>query len=97
VSTFIGKGQSYEASDGNHDDLVMNLVLFGFFVTSEQFLNLTDINVKDMMFSERIRAIEDDVVPFGFIDTGADAIAAYEATQEDQDRYAWQVVHDPEF
>jgi len=97
VSTFIGKGQSYEASDGNHDDLVMNLVLFGYFVTSEQFLNLTDINVKDMMFSERIRAIEDDVVPFGFIDTGADAIAAYEATQEDQDRYAWQVVHDPEF
>ena len=28
VSTFVSKGQSYEASNGNHDDLMMNLVLF---------------------------------------------------------------------
>ena len=26
ASTFIAKGQSYEASDGNHDDLIMNIV-----------------------------------------------------------------------
>ena len=31
ISTFEAKGQSYEASDGNHDDLMMNLVLFGYF------------------------------------------------------------------
>ena len=30
VSTFVSRGQSYEASDGNHDDLMMNLVLFGY-------------------------------------------------------------------
>ena len=29
ISTFEAKGQSYEASEGNHDDLMMNLVLFG--------------------------------------------------------------------
>ena len=28
ISTFVAKGVSYEASDGNHDDLMMNLVMF---------------------------------------------------------------------
>ena len=32
ISTFIARGQSYEASDGNHDDIMMNLVMFGYFV-----------------------------------------------------------------
>ena len=34
ISTFVSKGQSYETSDGNHDDLMMNLVLFGYFVST---------------------------------------------------------------
>ena len=29
ISTFVAKGQSFEASEGNHDDLMMNLVMFG--------------------------------------------------------------------
>jgi hypothetical protein len=33
ISTFVSKGQSYEASDGNHDDLMMNLVMFGYFIS----------------------------------------------------------------
>ena len=32
ISTFEARGQSYQASDGNHDDLVMNFVMFGYFV-----------------------------------------------------------------
>ena len=31
ISTFEAKGQSFEASNGNHDDLVMNFVMFGYF------------------------------------------------------------------
>ena len=37
ISTFVAKGQSYEASDGNHDDLMMNLVMFGYFSTGNYF------------------------------------------------------------
>jgi hypothetical protein len=70
MSTFIAKGQSYEASDGNHDDLMMNLVLFGWFATTDMFLNLTDINIKQMLYADRMQAIEDDMVPFGIIDDG---------------------------
>ena len=70
ISTFVAKGQSYEASDGNHDDLMMNLVLFGYFVSTQYFADLTDINLKEMLFENRMKEIEDDVVPFGFIDDG---------------------------
>jgi hypothetical protein len=72
ISTFVGKGQSYQASDGNHDDLMMNLVMFGYFVSTQFFADMTDINLKQMMFEEKMQAIKDDVLPFGVIDDGID-------------------------
>jgi len=72
ISTFEARGQSYEASDGNHDDLMMNLVMFGYFVSTQYFADMTDINLKDMLFKQRMKEIEDDVVPFGVIDDGKD-------------------------
>lgn len=74
TSTFIARGQSYEASDGNHDDLVMNLVLFGYFVSTQYFGDMTDIDLKQMMFEKKMKEIEDDVVPFGYIDDASDYI-----------------------
>ena len=71
-STFIARGQSFEASPGNHDDLMMNLVMFGYFATTEMFTDMTDINLKQFMFEERAKAIEEDVVPFGFYDNGSE-------------------------
>ena len=78
ISTFIAKGQSYEASDGNHDDLMMNLVMFGYFALTEMFQDMTDINLKEMMFKDKMRSIEEDLVPFGFIDDASDIIDHYE-------------------
>ena len=71
ISTFVSRGQSYEASDGNHDDLMMNLVLFGYFVSGTYFRDMTDINLKEIMFADRMKEIEQDVVPVGFIDDGS--------------------------
>ena len=82
ISTFEAKGQSYEASEGNHDDLMMNLVLFGYFVSTQYFSDMTDINLKQMMFEQKMQEIENDVVPFGFIDDGSAAIQQIE-NQED--------------
>lgn len=78
ISTFIGKGTSYEASDGNHDDLVMNLVMFGYFVQTQFFNDMTDIDLKKMLFEDRMKQIDDDVVPFGFVDDGSEFIDAIE-------------------
>ena len=80
ISTFEAKGASYEASDGNHDDLVMNLVMFGYFATGNFFREMTDINVKKLMFDQRMQEIEADVPPFGFHDDGA----VFEPTYEEK-------------
>ena len=72
-STFVAKGSSYEASDGNHDDLVMNFVLFGWFVTNPMFNDMTDMNIKQMMYDEKMKQIEDELVPFGEVDDGQPA------------------------
>jgi hypothetical protein len=72
LSTFKAKGTSYEADKGCHDDIVMNLVMFGYFVDTPFFLELTDINVKQMIHSDNLRMIEQDIVPFGFVQNGLD-------------------------
>jgi len=72
ISTFTSRKNSYAASDGNHDDLMMNLVMFGYFVSTQYFSDMTDINLKDMMFAKRMKEIEDDVPPVGYIDDGLD-------------------------
>jgi hypothetical protein len=65
MSTFVVKGNSYEAADNSHDDLMMNFVLFGWYASTEMFINETDINVREMLFAEKMRAIEDEILPFG--------------------------------
>jgi len=89
ISTFEAKGQTFQASVGNHDDLVMNLVLFGYFVSSAYFSNLTDLNIKDIIFNQKMKEINEDIVPFGFIDDGSEFIKKIE-TKDDP----WQVEYD---
>ena len=90
ISTFEARGQTYQASIGNHDDLVMNLVLFGYFVSSTYFSNLTDINIKDMIFKQKLKEIEEDIVPFGFIDDGTEQIRRIEPS----DDHPWAIEYD---
>jgi len=85
ISTFVSKGQSFEASDGNHDDLMMNLVMFGYFVSSQFFADLTDINLKEIMFAKKMKEIEDDVPPVGFIDDGLHDVRV----EEEQKTMGW--------
>jgi len=72
LSTFVANGSSFGASDGNHDDLVMNLVLFGWFTTTQMFAEYADVDVKKMIYAEQMKMIEDDMLPFGEIDNGLD-------------------------
>ena len=67
MSTFEARGNSFQASGSNHDDLVMNLVMFAWFATTDIFGGLTDIDMKNMLYQEQLQAIQDDLIPFGFI------------------------------
>ena len=92
ISTFVAKGVSYEASPGNHDDLVMNFVMLGYFISTQYFSDMTDINLKEMMFKQKMKEIEDDVVPFGYIDDGLPA----HPTEEELEGRQWAIEYAPD-
>jgi hypothetical protein len=69
LMTFINKGVSFEADKGYNDDMVMNLVLFSWFITTDFFYNLTETQVKDLLYSEQQKMIEDDLLPPGVFGT----------------------------
>jgi hypothetical protein len=70
ISTFIQVKNSYAADEGYHDDLVMPLVLFGWLTTNPYFKDLNDINIRQVMYQNQIKMIEDQLTPFGFYDDG---------------------------
>jgi hypothetical protein len=70
ITTFIESKGSYAADDGYCDDLVMTLVLFGWLTTQPYFKDLNDINLRDLIYRSRIKAIENELTPFGFIADG---------------------------
>ena len=49
---------------------------------------MTDINLKEMMFKDRMQSIENDLVPFGYIDDGSDAIDALERSDRGTNEWA---------
>ena len=70
LTAFSVKGTSFEAEEGYNDDLVMCLVLFAWLSNQEYFKELTDIDIRKNLYSKNEQAIEDDVLPFGFINDG---------------------------
>ena len=45
--------------------------MFGYFVSSQSFGNIADIDFRTMLFEQRMKEIEDDLPPFGIIDDGS--------------------------
>jgi len=73
LSTFSQKGTSWEAEPGNHDDLVMCLVLFGWLSNQKFFKELTDINTVINLKEMNEEKIFSELTPFGIISTGHEA------------------------
>ena len=72
LSTFIVKGQSFEADDGCTDDLVACLFMFAWATDQTYFKELTDMDIRQTMMAEQQDMLEQDMAPFGFIDNGVD-------------------------
>jgi len=86
MTTFVSKGTSFEASASNHDDLMMNLVLFAWFTSTDIFQSITDIDMKNMLYKEQLQAIQDDMIPLGFLGNVADNKPKFE---QDEDGTVW--------
>jgi hypothetical protein len=85
ISTFIERKNSYSADEGYHDDLVMPLVLFSWLTTNSYFKELTNINIRKELYEARIKMIEEEVTPFGFINNGEE-----EAFFKDASGQVWE-------
>jgi len=88
MSTFVSRGSSWMALPPNHDDLMMNLVLFSWFTTTDIFQSLTNIDMKNMLYKERLKAIQDDMLPFGFIE-GSNGESNSNKYTRDEDGNIW--------
>lgn len=74
MSTFVAKGQSYEAMVGYHDDLMMNLVMFGWFAATPMFAESIDTGMRQFIYANQMKQIEEEVLPFGFNDDGREEL-----------------------
>ena len=95
---FENRGSSYEASPGNHDDLVMGFVMFGFFATTNMFSYYTDYSLREMMQAEKDKLVQESVPFFGGFsgsqhEDDSDAVYKY----EDEDGNNMKFVKDDMF
>ena len=70
LSTFIVRANSYQAEEGCHDDMVMGLVMFAWLVKQPYFKELTDMDIRKRLSDEKMKEMESDLLPAGFIDDG---------------------------
>lgn len=71
LSTFVARGVGFEADFGQHDDLVMCMVLFGWLTTQPMFKEMTDTeDARRDLYEERLKNLEETMTPFGFINDG---------------------------
>tara|TARA_B100000949_G_scaffold78280_1_gene69723 strand:- start:946 stop:2598 length:1653 start_codon:yes stop_codon:yes gene_type:complete len=70
LTTFVAHGQTYQAEEGCHDDLVMTLVLFGWMIEQRYYKEITDMDLREKLHAEQLAEMEESVIPFGFIQDG---------------------------
>ncbi len=84
LTTFIQKGQSFEAEEGCNDDLAMCLVIFSWLALQDYFREMNDTDVRQRIYDDQRENIEQDMAPFGFISDGLE-----EDTFKDADGDVW--------
>jgi hypothetical protein len=72
LKTFSSKGKSWEAEPGNHDDLVMCLVLFAWLASAGFIDQLNDSSIMEKLREITEEDLEKDLLPFGIVVDGHD-------------------------
>lgn len=88
MTTFVSKKASYEAEEGKNDDLMMTLVLFGWLIDQPYFKEFTETDVRRQIQEEEEETLQENLLPFGFIDDGKDE----EESFQDDEGNVWRSV-----
>ena len=70
MNTFTRIRDTYQAEEGNNDDLVMGLVLFAWLTAQSYFRDSTNIDIRRVLIEEYNMAEEENITPVGFIEDG---------------------------
>ncbi len=89
LTTFISQGESYSGEDGTNDDLAITLVLFAWLIDQQYFKDLSNQNIRDNLYQNKLNNLEDHLTPFGCINDGLDQ-KEYEI---DSDGTVWETVN----
>ena len=88
LTSFVSSYSSFAAEPGCHDDLVMSLVLFSWLTGQTLFKELTDTDARRRLYDEKVKNIEDQILPFGYINDGSPQILFV-----DSDGTQWHTVN----
>ena len=97
-ASFVAKRNSYEADHGQTDDMVMTLVMFGWVTSQPYFKDLMNVDLRNNMYKDKMAKLEEEVVPFGIIDSGDDSEVGekdnngdvwFNAKEEDESSGSW--------
>ena len=78
VSTFVQVRGSFAGDNSTHDDLAMCLVLFAWLANQVWFRDITDVDIRKMMFAAKALELENSLIPPGILDFGHDEIIVEE-------------------
>lgn len=70
LNTFVRIRESYEAEEGNHDDMVMTLVFFAWLVAQSFFKETTNSDIRQRLSEEHNLNLEEEIAPVGVFDDG---------------------------
>ena len=84
--SFVSKKNSFEAETGYHDDLIMTLVIFGWLSSQPYFKDLSSLDIRKDIYQDKIKQVEEEMTPFGFVDDGVDDP---EPTEKSSDGTLW--------
>jgi hypothetical protein len=80
LTTFSANKQSFEAEEGNNDDLVMTLVNFGWLTAQKYFKESVSNDIRRVLQEEQLQIMDQDLVPFGIIDNGLDNLGEVDSS-----------------
>jgi hypothetical protein len=77
LSTFVKKNNSYEAEEGQHDDLAMGLVLFAWLTDQSFFTEFVDMSVFANIREHTLEQLMDQLELTGYLDDGSEESDKY--------------------
>lgn len=69
-TTFVSNGKSYAAEQGEHDDLVMSLVLYGWATSQQFFKDLTNVTLRQKLVEANQEYVDQSALPYPMFNDG---------------------------